>query len=158
MKKKKEFIKKSNNDLNSPFLKGDIKNSNTNNEDVSQESTVVSNMDLTNNANISKDIIDIDDSPDVATWNKEVTRNKDSTENIDKKYNLSKINPNFPMITTIELERKKEKSERNVKDSLIDPANQEEIDNVRYDGDKLTDQSSFFHNKSKLEKKRSQTD
>ena len=33
--------------------------------------------DLTSNTKTFNDIIDIDDSPDVATWNKEVTRYKD---------------------------------------------------------------------------------
>ena len=36
--------------------------------------------DLTSNTKTFNDIIDIDDSPDVATWNKEVTRYKDHTK------------------------------------------------------------------------------
>src|SRR5687767_1738098 len=104
-----------------------------------------STMDVTNDPKTTNDIIDIDDSPDIATWNKEVTRNKDVLDNINNKYIITKINHKIPTITTIGLERKRE--EDNEKDHLIDPANQREIDNAYHDGDKLTDQANFFHNK-----------
>jgi len=151
MNKKKGFSK-SNTNFNNSFLKDAEQNPYTNKEQTSKESTMAFKPDSTNTAKTTNDIIDIDDSPDIATWNKEVTRNKDSSENIDNKYRITQINPKIPTITTIGLERKREE-EDNDKDHLIDPANQREIDNAYHDGDKLTDQANFFHNKRKLNKK-----
>jgi hypothetical protein len=157
MNKKKRFSK-SNTNVNNSFLKDSEQNPYTNKERTSKESTMASNRDLTNTAKSSNDIIDIDDSPDIATWNKEVTRNKNISENIDNKYRITKINPKISTITTIGLERKRgggeeEEENNNKKDHLIDPANQQDIDNAYHDGDKLTDQTSFFDNKRKLNKK-----
>ena len=147
MNKKKGFSKSNTNS----FLKDSEQNPYTNKEQTSKESTMDFKPDLTNTAKTTNDIIDIDDSPDIATWNKEVTRNKDIPDNIDNKYIITKINPKIPTITTIGLERKRE--EDNEKDHLIDPANQREIDNAYHDGDKLTDKANFFHNKRKSNKK-----
>lgn len=151
MNKKKGFSK-SNTNFNNSFLKDAEQNPYTNKEQTSKESTMAFKPDLTNTSKTTNDIIDIDDSPDIATWNKEVTRNKDSSENINNKYRITKINPKIPTITTIGLERKREE-EDNEKDHLIDPANQQEIDNAYHEDDKLTDQANFFHNKRKLNKK-----
>src|SRR5688572_1907002 len=150
MNKKKGFSK-SNTNFNNSFLKDSEQNPYTNKEQTSKESTMDFKPDLTNTAKTTNDIIDIDDSPDIATWNKEVTRNKDIPDNIDNRYIITKINPKIPTLTTMGLERKRE--EDNEKDHLIDPANQREIDNAYHDGDKLTDQANFFHNKRKLNKK-----
>lgn len=151
MNKKKGFSK-SNTNFNNTSLKDAEQNPYTNKEQTSKESTMAFKPDLTNTSKKTNDIIDIDDSPDIATWNKEVTRNKDVSDNIDNKYIITKINPKIPTITTtIGLERKRE--ENNEKDHLIDPANQREIDNAYHDGDKLTDQANFFQNKRKLNKK-----
>jgi len=147
MNKKKGFSKSNTNS----FLKDSEQNPYTNKEQTSKESTMDFKPDLTNTAKTTNDIIDIDDSPDIATWNKEVTRNKDIPDNIDNRYIITKINPKIPTLTTMGLERKRE--EDNEKDHLIDPANQREIDNAYHDGDKLTDQANFFHNKRKLNKK-----
>jgi hypothetical protein len=147
MNKKKGFSKSNTNS----FLKDSEQNPYTNKEQTSKESTMDFKPDLTNTAKTTNDIIDIDDSPDIATWNKEVTRNKDIPDNIDNKYIITKINPKIPTITTIGLERKRE--EDNEKDHLIDPANQRETDNAYHDSDKLTDKANFFHNKRKLNKK-----
>ena len=147
MNKKKGFSKSNTNS----FVKDSEQNLYTNKEQTSKESTMNFKPDLTNTAKTTNDIIDIDDSPDIATWNKEVTRNKDVLDNIDNKYIITKINPKIPTITTIGLERKRE--EDNEKDHLIDPANQREIDNAYHDGDKLTDQANFFHNKRKVNNK-----
>ncbi len=156
MKKKKGFSK-SNTTFNNSFLKDSEQNPYTNKEQTSKESTMAFKPELTNTAKTTNDIIDIDDSPDIATWNKEVTRNKDVSDNTHNKYRITKINPKIPTITTIGLERKREgeeeEEEDNEKDHLIDPANQREIDNVYHDGDKLTDQANFFHKKRKLNKK-----
>jgi hypothetical protein len=151
MNKKKGFSK-SNTNFNNSFRNDSKQNPYTNKEQTSKESIMDFKPDLTNTAKTTNDIIDIDDSPDIATWNKEVTRNKDVSDNIDNKYIITKINPKIPTITTtIGLERKRE--ENNEKDHLIDPANQREIDNAYHDGDKLTDQANFFQNKRKLNKK-----
>jgi len=154
MNKKKGFSK-SNTHSNNSFLKDSEQNPYSNKEQTSKESTMASNMDLTNTAESSNDIIDIDDSPDIATWNKEVTRNKDDSENIYNKYRITQTDPKIPTITTMGLERKRGEGgeEDNKKDHLIDPANQQEIDNAYLNGYKLTDHASFFHNKRKLNKK-----
>jgi hypothetical protein len=151
MNKKEGFIKK----IVTLILFLDYEqNPNTKKEQTSKELIIASStLNITNNAKTSDDIIDIDDSPDMATWNKEVTINKDVLNNIDNKYRITKINPKIPTITTIGLERKREEDDDNEKDQLIDPANQQEIDNAYHAGIKLTDQVSFFHNKRKKSKR-----
>lgn len=146
MNKKKGF-KKNKTNFNS-FLKDYEQNQNKKKEQTSKEDVIASStLNIANNVKTSNDIIDIDDSPDIATWNKEVTRNKVVSNNIDNKYRITKINPKIPTITTIGLERKIDGDDDNKKDRLIDPANQQEIDAAYHAGNKLTDQASFFHNK-----------
>lgn len=145
MNKKKGF-KKNKTNFNS-FLKDYEQNQNKKKEQTSKEDVIASStLNIANNVKTSNDIIDIDDSPDIATWNKEVTRNKVVSNNTDNKYRITKINPKIPTITTIGLERRIDRDD-NKKDRLIDPANQQEIDAAYHAGDKLTDQASFFHNK-----------
>ena len=145
MNKKKGF-KKNKTNFNS-FLKDYEQNQNKKKEQTSKEDVIASStLNIANNVKTSNDIIDIDDSPDIATWNKEVTRNKVVSNNTDNKYGITKINPKIPTITTIGLERRIDRDD-NKKDRLIDPANQQEIDAAYHAGDKLTDQASFFHNK-----------
>lgn len=145
MNKKKGF-KKNKTNFNS-FLKDYEQNQNKKKEQTSKEDVIASStLNIANNVKTSNDIIDIDDSPDIATWNKEVTRNKIVSNNTDNKYRITKINPKIPTITTIGLERRIDRDD-NKKDRLIDPANQQEIDAAYHAGDKLTDQASFFHNK-----------
>lgn len=145
MNKKKSF-KKNKTNFNS-FLKDYEENQNKKKEQTSKEDVIASStLKIANNVKTSNDIIDIDDSPDIATWNKEVTRNKIVSNNTDNKYRITKINPKIPTITTIGLERRIDRDD-NKKDRLIDPANQQEIDAAYHAGDKLTDQASFFHNK-----------
>ena len=145
MNKKKSF-KKNKTNFNS-FLKDYEENQNKKKEQTSKEDVIASStLKIANNVKTSNDIIDIDDSPDIATWNKEVTRNKIVSNNTDNKYGITKINPKIPTITTISLERRIDRDD-NKKDRLIDPANQQEIDAAYHAGDKLTDQASFFHNK-----------
>lgn len=111
-----------------------------------------STMDVTNDAKTSNDIIDIDDSPDVATWNKEVTRNKDHiakdikvSEETKNKYRITKINPEIPPTTTIGLRRE----DNDNKDNQVDPANQKDVDKIYNSGGKLTDDANLFNNKRK---------
>ena len=112
----------------------------------------ISTMDVTNDAKTSNDIIDIDDSPDVATWNKEVTRNKDHiakdikvSEETKNKYRITKIHPEIPPTTTIGLRRE----DNDNKDNQVDPANQKDVDRIYNSGGKLTDDANLFNNKRK---------
>ena len=151
MNKRKGFNKNKTN-FNS-FLKDYEQNPNSKKEQTTKEDIIGSStLNMANNVKTSNDIIDIDDSPDIATWNKEVTRNKVVSNNTDNKYRITKINPKIPTITTIGLERKRDRDDVNEKDRLIDPANQEEIDAAYHNRYKLTDQTSFFHNRRKLKK------
>ena len=109
-------------------------------------------MDVTNDAKTFNDIIDIDDSPDVATWNKEVTRNKDHiakdikvSEETKNKYRITKIHPEIPSTTTIGLRRE----DNDNKDNQVDPANQKDVDRIYNSGGKLTDDANLFNNKRK---------
>jgi hypothetical protein len=111
-----------------------------------------STMDVRNDAKTSNDIIDIDDSPDVATWNKEVTRNKDHiakdikvSEETKNKYLSTKIHPEIPPTTTIGLRRE----DNDNKDNQVDPANQKDVDRIYNSGGKLTDDANLFNNKRK---------
>ena len=111
-----------------------------------------STMDVTNDAKTSNEIIDIDDSPDVATWNKEVTRNKDHiakdikiSEETKNKYRITKIHPEIPPTTTIGLRRE----DNDNKDNQVDPANQKDVDRIYNSGGKLTDDANLFNNKRK---------
>ncbi len=107
--------------------------------------------DLTSNTKTFNDIIDIDDSPDVATWNKEVTRYKDHTkdsiisEEMNKKYTNS---PKIPPTTTIGLRKENNDNE----DDQVDPANQQDLNEIFNSGGKLTDQANLFNSKRKLPK------
>jgi hypothetical protein len=111
-----------------------------------------STRDITNDAKTSNDIIDIDDSPDVATWNKEVTRNKDQivkdikiSEETKNKYRIPKIHPEIPSTTTIGLRRE----DNDNQDNQVDPANQNDVDRIYNSGGKLTDDANLFNNKRK---------
>ena len=108
-----------------------------------------------NTRRITNDIIDIDDSPDVATWNKEVTRNKDHmtkdtrrSEETNEKYRNTKSTPEIPPTTTIGLR----KENNDDKDDQVDPANQKDLDKIYNSGGKLTDQANLFNNKRKFNK------
>jgi hypothetical protein len=152
MKDKKNFKKNNNNNSYNSFIEENKENHNSANEQAPKETTMAQYQDLTNKTKISNEIIDIDDSPDVATWNKEVTRNKAISEEINNNYKLTDINPNIPPIATIGLERKQEVEDKEKFRLMIDPANQQEIDDVYKDGDKLTDNANFFYDKRKLNK------
>ena len=110
--------------------------------------------DITTNRKTLNDIIDIDDSPDVATWNKEVTRYKDHvikdsiiSKEMNKKYKITN-SPNIPPTTTIGL---REENNDN-KDDQIDPANQQDLNKIFNSGGRLTDQANLFNSKRKFSK------
>jgi hypothetical protein len=109
-----------------------------------------STLDITNDSKTSNYIIDIDDSPDVATWNKEVTKDhnvKDIniSQEIKNKNRIIKISSKIPPTTTIGLRRKDNKG----KDEQVDPANQKDVDKIYNSGGKLTDHANLFNNKTK---------
>ena len=137
MNKKKQRLK-SNTNLNKSIPKNNQRDQNTKRQHISRKENT-STIDITNYAKISNEIIDIDDSPDVATWNREVTRNK---YYIPK----DKIIPEIPPTTTIGLNQEN----NNGKNHQVDPANQKDVDKIYDSGGKLTDQGDLFNNKRKF--------
>jgi len=97
-------------------------------------------VDITKSDNTSKDILDITDTPDVAVWNKSVQIKSNDDANMVKH---SKERENGEAQTIgIGLRKKQRKNDDDNKDStIIDPANQREMDNVVNSGDILTDKA-----------------
>ena len=137
MNKKKQRLK-NNTNLNKSIPKNNQRDQNTKRQHISRKENT-STIDITNYAKTSNEIIDIDDSPDVATWNREVTRNK---------YHITKdkIIPEIPPTTTIGLNQEN----NNGKNHQVDPANQKDVDKIYSSGGKLTDQGDLFNNKKKF--------
>jgi hypothetical protein len=123
----------------------DSTNENGNNEDSkvqqrdsarTKDSSVV---DITKSVNSSKDIIDIADTPDVAVWNKSVQINVNDANMV--KHSKERENGEVQTIG-IGLRRERRKDNDGNKDStLIDPANQNDIDDVVNSGNTLTDKA-----------------
>lgn len=107
-------------------------------------------LNLPNKAKISTDIIDIDNSPDIPTWNKDVIRNKDVLKNKENMFRYTKIKTPIPTITTNII--KKGKVDNKEIEYLIDPANLNEIAKVYHNEEILTDQATFSLKKGKLKK------
>ena len=112
--------------------------------------------DITNDSKSSNSIIDIDDSPDVATWNKEVTRTKEHfvndikiSEETKNKDRISNISSKIPPTTTLGLRREDNEGP----DDQIDPANQKDLDKIYNSDNKLTDHADLFKNKKNYTKK-----
>jgi hypothetical protein len=116
----------------------------------SSKLTDTTKLNLANNAKISTDIIDIDDSPDIATWNKNIIKNKGIFANEENRFRYTKIKPPIPTVTTTIF--KKAKEDNNGIDYLIDPANLNEIAKVYLNEEILTDQA-IFSQKGKLKKR-----
>jgi hypothetical protein len=109
-----------------------------------------STKDITNDSKSSNSIIDIDDSPDVATWNKEVTRTKEHfvndikiSEETKNKDRISNISSKIPPTTTLGLRIE----DNDGPDDQIDPANQKDLDKIYNSDNKLTDHADLFKNK-----------
>ncbi|HET7643871.1 MAG TPA: hypothetical protein VFK40_10215 [Nitrososphaeraceae archaeon] len=111
--------------------------------------TSTTKLNLADNAKISANIIDIDDSPDIATWNKNIIKNKDNFANKENRFRYTKIKPPIPPVTTNIF--KKAKEDNNGIDYLIDPTNLNEIAKVYHNEEILTDQA-IFSQKGKLKK------
>jgi hypothetical protein len=86
---------------------------------------------------MSTGIIDIDDTPDVATWNNEIRINDDVARVIADRFNdAEKIQT--PLTVGIGLREKKASK----KDLIIDPANKKEVDEAIKSGPTLTDEAA----------------
>jgi hypothetical protein len=120
----------------------DSTNENGDNEDskVQQRDLARTNdssiIDITKSDNTTKDILDITDTPDVAVWNKSVQKKNNITNHLkEREYGEAQT-------IGIGLRKKQRKNDDDNKDStLIDPANQREMDDVVNSGDTLTDKA-----------------
>ena len=120
----------------------DSTNENGDNEDskVQQRDLARTNdssiINITKSDNTSKDILDITDTPDVAVWNKSVQKKNNITNHLkEREYGEAQT-------IGIGLRKKQRKNYDDNKDStIIDPANQREMDNVVNSGDTLTDKA-----------------
>ena len=93
-------------------------------------------VDITKSDNSSKDILDITDTPDVAVWNKSVQKKNSMANHLkEREYGETQT-------IGIGLRKKQRKNDDDNKDStIIDPANQREMDDVVNSGDTLTDKA-----------------
>ena len=90
-------------------------------------------IDITRADKVSKDILDITDTPDVAVWNKSVQIKGKVADTIKQ----SKENENALTIG-IGLKKKKHEGDRKDSTTLIDPANQKDVDKAINYGRKKT--------------------
>ena len=93
-------------------------------------------IDITRADNVSKDILDITDTPDVAVWNKSVQIKGKVVDAIKQ----SKENENALTIG-IGLKKKKHEGDRKDSTTLIDPANQKDVDEAINSGSTITDKA-----------------
>jgi hypothetical protein len=93
-------------------------------------------IDITRADNVSKDILDITDTPDVAVWNKSVQIKGKVVDTIKQ----SKENENALTIG-IGLKKKKHEGDRKDSTTLIDPANQKDVDEAINSGSTITDKA-----------------
>jgi hypothetical protein len=96
-------------------------------------------IDITKYGNISKGILDITDTPDVAVWNKSVQ----IKSNVESMVKYPKERENGEAQTIGIGLRKEQSKDDDDKESptIIDPANQEDIDAVVNSGSTLTDKA-----------------
>jgi hypothetical protein len=102
-----------------------------------EEAAKTTTIDITKASNTSKDILDITDTPDVATWNKG-TQIKGSAADIIKRSQERRAEITQGKITrtnatTIELK------EKGSEDLIIDSANKRDVSKVVNSGTSLTD-------------------
>ena len=93
-------------------------------------------VDITKSVNTSKNILDITDTPDVAVWNKSVQKKNSMANHLkEREYGETQT-------IGIGLRKKQRNNDDDLKDStIIDPANQREMDDVVNSGDTLTDKA-----------------
>jgi hypothetical protein len=103
-------------------------------------------IDITKAGNISKDILDITDTPDVATWNKSIQIKGNITKEMIKKLQgreTGGVGGGMTQVKAIQTANNtaiglKKKGYENL---IIDPANQKDVDEVLNSGDTLTDKA-----------------
>ena len=93
-------------------------------------------IDITRADNVSKDILDITDTSDVAVWNKSDQIKGKVVDTIKQ----SKENGNALTIG-IGLKKKKHEGDRKDSTTLIDPANQKDVDEAINSGSTITDKA-----------------
>ena len=106
-------------------------------QDSKEESAKTTTIDITKASNTSKDILDITDTPDVATWNKG-TQIKGNAADIIKRSQergaeITQGKITQTNTTTIELK------EKGSDDLIIDSANKKDVSKVVNSGTSLTD-------------------
>lgn len=85
---------------------------------------------------MSAGIIDIDDTPDVATWNKKIHIKDDASDIIVNRLHEAEIR----QPTTIDIGLREKKGSK--KDSIIDPANKKDVDEAIKSESTLTDEAA----------------
>ena len=128
-----DLEEKNNND--STKENGDNEDSKVQQRDLARtnDSSIIN---ITKSDNTSKDILDITDTPDVAVWDKSVQKKNNITNHLkEREYGEAQT-------IGIGLRKKQRKNYDDNKDStIIDPANQRDIDDVVNSGDTLTDEA-----------------
>lgn len=113
----------------------DLEANQHNSAKIKNSSSVV---DITRYGDISKGILDITDTPDVAVWNKSV-QIKSGVANMVK-YSKERENGEAQTIG-IGLRKERNKDDDKESSTIIDPANQEDIDEVVDSRSTLTDKA-----------------
>jgi hypothetical protein len=102
-----------------------------------EESAKTTTIDITKASNTSKNILDITDTPDVATWNKGTQIKGDAADIIKKSQErgeeITQGKITRTNTTTVELK------EKGSEDLIIDSANKKDVDKVVNSGASLTD-------------------
>jgi hypothetical protein len=102
-----------------------------------EESAKTTTIDITKASNTSKDILDITDTPDVATWNKGTQMKGDAADIIKRSQErgaeITQGKITRTNTTTVELK------EKGSEDLIIDSANKKDVDKVVNSGASLTD-------------------
>jgi hypothetical protein len=116
------------------------KKKNKEKEDFSVDNKVPKQQKMTTKADVtdmSADIIDIDDTPDVATWNKKVHIKEDAVDIIASRFHDAE---KIEMPTTIGIGLRDKKASK--KDLVVDPANRKDIGGAIKSGSTLTDEAA----------------
>jgi hypothetical protein len=116
------------------------KKKNKEKEDFSVDNKVPKQQKMTTKADVtdmSADIIDIDDTPDVATWNKKVHIKEDTVDIIASRFHDAE---KIEMPTTIGIGLRDKKASK--KDLVVDPANRKDIEGAIKSGSTLTDEAA----------------
>jgi hypothetical protein len=106
-------------------------------QDSKEESAKTTTIDITKASNTSKDILDITDTPDVATWNKGTQIKGNAADMIKRSQErgaeITQGKITQTNTTTIELK------EKGSDDLIIDSANKKDVSKVVNSGTSLTD-------------------